>query len=547
MNYFRTQSDQMYRIRVSVILTLLISSLLALLVVQAFQTAQLYDKKNTQFTEKFAITLEQIALKHERGEEMRRFMHTIDKDFSGKYKDILKEEFKELISTDESISIRDTTIYENGEAANYLIIQGKAYDSISGLTAEQSVLARDVRQLRDLFSNPETLVDKDSMKMAVQLDQRVIHQIFKKARFVNDLMLETFRTNVYEDPSLRLDLLFLDTVIKTELKGKKLPSEFTFMITDEYNTPIKFDHAPDNYTLNLDTTGTHKALLFPSNVLDEDLYLHMRFPKQGSFVLMEMWPSLIVNMALVLIIVIALVIMFKTILTQKKLSEIKNNFISNMTHEFKTPISTISLACQAVADGDVVKSDPESTKTFMKMISDENKRLEVLVERILQSAVIDRGELKLKAEQIPLNEVISEIGNNANFRVSNVGGKIHMHLPEELIFVEGDRVHITNVISNLVDNAIKYSQGTPDVTISLINKPGEIRIEVSDKGIGIKKEHIHKIFDNLYRIPTGNIHNVKGFGLGLSYVKAIVELHGWNIHVKSKYGEGSTFSVIIKK
>ncbi|MFZ9028318.1 MAG: sensor histidine kinase [Crocinitomicaceae bacterium] len=537
----------MRRIRVSVILTLLISSLLALLVVQAFQTAQLYDKKTSQFKEKFGLTLEQIALKHERGEEMRRYMHTIDKDFSGKYKDILKEEFQELMSTDESISIRDTTIYEDGEPANYLIIQGRAYDSISGLTAEQRVLARDVRHLRDLFSKPETLMDKDSMKMAIQLDQRVIHEIFKKARFVNELMLETFRTNVYEEPSERLDIHFLDTVIKTELKGKRLPGEFSFMITDVYNTPIEFKHKPENYTMKLDTVGSHKALLFPGNSLDEDLYLHMKFNKQGSFVLKEMGSALLVNFILVLIIVVALVIMFKTILTQKKLSEIKNNFISNMTHEFKTPISTISLACQAVADGDVVKSDPESTKTFMKMIEDENKRLEVLVERILQSAVIDRGELKIKEELLDLNGMLTEIVNNAKFRVSNVGGEINLELPNEAIAVAGDKVHITNVLSNLVDNAIKYSDGKPEVSISLLSSDSEIKIAVTDKGIGIKKEHIHKIFDNLYRIPTGNVHNVKGFGLGLSYVKAIVELHGWNIHVKSKFGEGSTFTIIINK
>ena len=537
----------MQRIRVSVILTLLISSLLALLVVQAFQTAQLYDKKTSQFKEKFGLTLEQIALKHERGEEMRRYMHTIDKDFSGKYKDILKEEFQELMSTDESISIRDTTIYENGEPANYLIIQGRAYDSISGLTAEQRVLARDVRHLRDLFSKPETLIDKDSMKMAIQLDQRVIHEIFKKARFVNELMLETFRTNVYEEPSERLDIHFLDTVIKTELKGKRLPGEFSFMITDVYNTPIEFNHGPDNYTMKLDTAGSHKALLFPGNSLDEDLYLHMKFNKQSSFVLKEMGAALLVNFILVLIIVVALVIMFKTILTQKKLSEIKNNFISNMTHEFKTPISTISLACQAVADGDVVKSDPESTKTFMKMIEDENKRIEVLVERILQSAVIDRGELKIKEELLDLNGMLTEIVNNAKFRVSNVGGEINLELPNEATAVAGDKVHITNVLSNLVDNAIKYSDGKPEVSIVLMSSDSEIKIAVSDKGIGIKKEHIHKIFDNLYRIPTGNVHNVKGFGLGLSYVKAIVELHGWNIHVKSKFGEGSTFTIIINK
>ena len=537
----------MRRIRVSVILTLLISSLLALLVVQGFQTAQLYDKKSKQFKEKFNLTMDQIALKHERGEEMRRYMHTIDKDFSGKYKDILKEEFQELMSTDESISIRDTTIFEDGEATNYLIIMGRAYDSISGLTAEQRVLARDVRHLRELFARPKTLISEDSMKMAIQLDQRVIHEIFKKARFVNELMLETFRTNVYEEPSERLDIHFLDTVIKSELKGKRLPSEFSFMITDALNTPIKFNHSPENYTTDLDTVDSHRTLLFPGNSLDEDLYLNMKFKKQGSFVFKEMGTSLVVNFILVLIIVIALVIMFKTILTQKKLSEIKNNFISNMTHEFKTPISTISLACQAVEDGDVLKSDPNSTKTFMKMIETENKRLEILVEQILQSAVIDRGELKIREDLIELNNILSDIIENAKFRVKNVGGTINDGLPREIIIVRGDRVHVTNMLSNLVDNAIKYSDGRPEVSIALKSEGKLIKITVEDKGIGMKKEQIPKIFDSLYRIPTGNIHNVKGFGLGLSYVKAIIDLHGWNINVKSKIDEGSSFTIVINK
>lgn len=536
----------MRRIRVSFILVLLISSLLALLIVQAFQTVELYKKKSNQFSERFATTMETIALKHQRAEEMRRYMHVIDKDFSGKYKDILKEEFKEMISTDETISIKDTSIIENGKKENYLIIKGKAYDSISGLTTEQRVLARDVRHLKDLFSKPSSLVDKDSMQLYVQLDQRVIHQIFKKARFVNELMLETFRTNAYEDPTERIDLLFLDSVIHTELKGKDLPKEYQFMITDEFQHPLEFDNAPSNYTTAIDTAGSHMTLLFPGNMLDDDLYLYMNFPKQGSFVIMEMWGALVVNLLLVLIIVIALTIMFRTILTQKKLSEIKNNFISNMTHEFKTPISTISLACQAVDDADM-SADPENSKTFIKMIKDENKRLETLVERILQSAIIDRGELKLRSESVNLNEILTEVVSNGKFRVKAIDGNIQLIMPDELITVNADKVHLTNVISNLVDNAIKYSNNAPDITVKMEKQQDHVMISVEDHGIGMKKEHLNKIFDNLYRIPTGNVHNVKGFGLGLSYVKAIVDLHGWSIDVKSKFGEGSTFTIDIKQ
>ena len=217
-----------------------------------------------------------------------------------------------------------------------------------------------------------------------------------------------------------------------------------------------------------------------------------------------------------------------------------------MTHEFKTPISTISLACQAMNDPDMLGSEVESIKPYVKMINDENQRLGLLVERILQSAIMDKGDVQLKKEEILLNEIIHDIVHNAQFRIKKEGGNIELDLTSELIYIQADRLHATNAISNLVDNAIKYSDGAPDITFRMTNANGITRISVSDKGLGIKKEHISKIFDKLYRIPTGNVHNVKGFGLGLSYVKAICQLHDWNITVQSKLGEGSTFTIEIK-
>ena len=210
----------------------------------------------------------------------------------------------------------------------------------------------------------------------------------------------------------------------------------------------------------------------------------------------------------------------------------KNDFISNMTHEFKTPISTISLACQAMNDSDMVSDQAESVKPFVKMINDENQRLSLLVERILQSATLDRGELKLRKEPVELNGLVKGIVEHAQFRVANSGGKISLQLPMESIELESDKMHLSNMISNLVDNAIKYSEHAPMIDVILKRDNKKILLSVTDKGIGIKKEHITKIFDKLYRVPTGNIHNVKGFGLGLSYVKAIADLHGWQINVK---------------
>lgn len=536
----------MRKIRVNFIVALVLIALLALLVIQATQTVQLYDRKSTQFENNLSTSMERIAIRHEKAEDIRRYMHIANRDFSGQYKDILKEEFKHLLASHESISINDTSLLENGEIHNYLIIKGKAYDSLTGLLTEQRVLARDVRQLRDLFDKQkQQLLNGDSVKLAIQLDQRVLQQIFKKAKFVNDMMLEAFRNNVYQEPSKRVDPVFLDSVIQTEIQNDDLPHDYRFMLTNEAQQPIRFANSPQNYDSTLNTILTGKTILFPSNILDEDLYLHIYFPKKGVFLFSEMWGPFSISLTLIALIVVALMIMFKTILTQEKLSEIKNDFISNMTHEFKTPISTISLACQALNDKDMVKESNAEITPFVKMISDENARLSILVERILQSAVLDKGDLKQHEEKVVLNELITQIVQNAQFRIQNSGGYVLLKLTDELIELHTDKVHLTNIVSNLIDNAIKYSPSTPEIVISLKRENKKIFLSVTDKGIGIRKEHLSKIFDKLYRVPTGNLHNVKGFGLGLSYVKAIAKLNGWDITAKSKFGEGSEFTLTI--
>jgi two-component system phosphate regulon sensor histidine kinase PhoR len=177
------------------------------------------------------------------------------------------------------------------------------------------------------------------------------------------------------------------------------------------------------------------------------------------------------------------------------------------------------------------------------MIRDENKRLGTLVESVLQSAVIERGELTLKPEKLEVNELIQEVATNFEIQVNQRGGKVNLKLNAAHDFVNGDKVHLSNVIFNLLDNANKYSFDTPDITISTGNATDKIIISVSDKGIGINKENQKKIFERLYRIPTGNVHNVKGFGLGLSYVKAVIEKHSGEVDVTSEPGKGSTFTL----
>jgi two-component system phosphate regulon sensor histidine kinase PhoR len=536
------------KIRMSRVVVVVIIALLALLVTQAFQTAQLYDRKHTEFKSRLSTSLERIAIHHEKAEDLRRYMHIVNRDFSTQYKDVLKQEFQHLMSSEQSISIQDTSIFDNGEVKKYLIIRGKAFDTITGLSTEQKVLAKDVRQLKDLFNNErKTIGSGDSSQISIQLDQRVTQQIFKKAKFINEMMIEAFRNNVYQDPDARIDVVFLDSVIRDELANDDLPKDYRFMITNEEGLPVNFKITSKNYNANLDTTKTQRASLFPGNILDENLQLHLFFPKKSGFIFKEMWGSLFASLTLVILIIVALIFQFKTILAQSRLSEMKNDFISNMTHEFKTPISTISLACEAMNDKDMVGEQSNQIAPFVKMIHDENKRLGVLVERILQSAVIDRGELKLKKETFSIHPIINEVVENARFRIHQTGGSILVELPQSSIELYTDKVHFTNIFQNLVDNAVKYSKEVPKITISLREENKKLVLSVKDEGIGIKKEHLNRIFDKLYRVPTGNVHNVKGFGLGLSYVKAITELNNWEIKVKSKPGEGSEFIITINE
>lgn len=538
----------MKQIRVNIVVILLAVSVLSLFIIQAFQVVQLYERKLIQFNNNLKTSLERIAIRHEKAEDIRRYMRLVNNDFSSQYKDILKQEFQNLVPKNETVSIADTIIYEGGKKHSYLIIKGKAVDSLSGVSTEQKVYARDVRELKDLFdksNNP--LPTNDSMKIAIQLDEQVLQQVFKKARFVNDMMVQAFRDNIYADQSKRIDIAFLDSVIRNELKGDDLPQKYSFAVGDNTKKVFRFPNKSETYDTTLNIKNSGKTVLFPSNIIDEDIYLYLSFPTKENFLLQEMQSSLIVTVILVVFIIISLVFMFKTILAQKRLSEMKSDFISNMTHEFKTPISTISLACEAMGDADMLdKETNAAVAPYVNMINQENKRLGILVESILQSAVIEKGEIKYKDDTINLGEIIKDQVENARFRIKNMGGKITFSDSNELIEFVADKMHVSNIISNLLDNAIKYSRERPEITVSLESDNKHVYLSVTDTGIGIKKEHLPKLFDKLFRVPTGNIHNVKGFGLGLSYVKAICDHYKWDVTVKSTHGEGSTFVVVFK-
>lgn len=537
----------MRRFRLKHIAILISTALLVLVSLQLYQAFQLYEKKSVELNNYLDNVLTKLAIRHEKASDLQRYTSFFGDDFSGQYKKALKQEFQNLVPVKETVSIKDTLIFEEGRNVKYLFITGDSYDSLTHVTAKHSVLARDASELSTLIQKggDQEVPIKDSSDLAFQLDKRVISGLFKKSKYINDMMVSAFRNIELMAPDQRINLAFLDSIISITFDTEGLGGNFFYAITNEKNEVVKFPTYTDRYKLDIDTVKSKKVKLFPGNIFDEELTLNVYFPQRKTFLFQEIWLTLTVSGLLIALVVISFYIMFRTILDQRRLAVMKSDFINNMTHEFKTPISTISLACEAMMDSDMSGGDLTTVQPFIKMIDEENKRLGGLVEQILKSTVLDRGEIKMKREELDLNELTTEVVGRTRIRVTNGTIKLDQELGRMPFY--GDAVHTNNLISNLIDNAIKYSKEEVDIVVKtekLAN--GDYLLSVSDKGIGIKNEHLDKIFDKLFRVPTGNVHNVKGYGLGLNYVKAIVDYQKWGIHVKSKYGEGTTFELTIK-
>jgi signal transduction histidine kinase len=280
---------------------------------------------------------------------------------------------------------------------------------------------------------------------------------------------------------------------------------------------------------------------FPNDIYSKKYFLSIYFPNQMSYVIGSLGSMTITTFMLTLIIIFSFSFTLVIIFKQKRLSEIKNDFVSNMTHELKTPISTISLAAQMLGDPSI----PDENKRVEHLggvIAEESRRLGLQVEKVLQMAIFEKTKLKLKLKEVDLHHVIEKVSRSFELQIQNVNGELLKDLDAQKSVILADEVHITNVVNNLLDNALKYSNGNPQIKILTQNKNRGIVFTVIDNGIGINRENQKRIFDQFYRVPTGNLHNVKGFGLGLCYVKKIIDEHDGQIWVESSLGQGSKFS-----
>ena len=271
-------------------------------------------------------------------------------------------------------------------------------------------------------------------------------------------------------------------------------------------------------------------------------YFVVRFPGIGSFFLREMWFSWLFT-GIVVLVSLFLAYAIYVILQQKRYSEVQRDFINNLTHEFKTPIASISLAAQTLSNSDIIRQD-ERLKRYADLISIQNKRLNAQVEKVLETARLPKNLGSVTTQKVNLHTLIEEVVQQVRVRIENENGELIVNLFSLNSVVEADRVHMSNVLNTLLDNAIKYKRDRPVISILTVDEADGCKLVIEDKGVGIDKRHLKHLFKRFYRVPTGKLHNVKGFGLGLYYVDQVVRAHGWTIQVESQKGEGSTFSIL---
>jgi two-component system phosphate regulon sensor histidine kinase PhoR len=382
-----------------------------------------------------------------------------------------------------------------------------------------------------------------------------VNWIFESAKVKEDLFNE--KANIIL--ARTTEALLADTTTCRNIEsGKnerhKIDSLFQhYMNFYNFHIPYSFEVLKPN-TLSIKNVNDLNDKFYPDPVgcYNQNLHevtnkngleLKLDFPKKDEFIIAEMSTLFITSVILIIIVIVLFWRTTRSLKMEKQISEHTTDFLNNMTHEFKTPLTNIALASKMIIK-DYNNKQEDKTKYYSEIILAENEKLRLQVEQVLSMTALERGEIPIQKIELDLHQLIHNAVKSMNLQIENKQGSLQLNLNAEHFVIMGDRTHLTNAICNLIDNAIKYSNEKPEIHIQTFNNNNLVLI-ISDKGIGIEQKYQKKVFDNFFRVPTGDVHNVKGFGLGLAYIKKIVGLHGGTIELKSEKGIGTSFTITL--
>jgi len=339
-----------------------------------------------------------------------------------------------------------------------------------------------------------------------------------------------------------IDASMLEFFLRRELENLALNIDFEYAIYDCTSDQMVYGNYC-RYSAE-DSQQASPTYSLPKYSSEFNYYFGVKFPTRGGYLLGQMQLAIFFSVILLLTLAFFAYSVY-VILRQKRLSEMQKDFINNMTHEFKTPLSTIRISTDVFLRSEPIQSNPRLAR-YARIISEQHQRLNSQVERVLQVARLDKGNLELNKDNIAIQDLLANVLDSERVRTAEVGGHVHSDLPETPIIVSADPFHVSNILHCLIDNAVKYSRSKPQVTIRGQLEQKGFRLTVQDQGVGIARDHQKRVFEKFYRVPTGNVHNVKGFGLGLYYVGQVCKAHGWPVTLESEPGEGTTIHIYMR-
>lgn len=551
---------------VGVIVALLVVSLAGLIVLQSYLLNYAMELKEQAFHRNVLAALNTVVSRLETSKTIINVFRQWDQ--SGDTGQI-QIQMQVLAAGSDSMDTDSTVIFDNrGGPLRFPQVEGRTlrYEVRSpqrvNLQAYDPALGRFVEML-DTFRLPgmfrvelaDTELDSsqrifrlrtDSMAfmIAAQGDSlcRVVPWVQKagERQALINRVTDRLAVDEWQPIEKRIDAAKLDSLLALTLNEAGIDLEYAYGVISPLEDSLRIVQPPE-FAGRL-RESEYRARLFPSDLFAARNDLLLYFPARTAYLWRQMGPLFGATFMLLLVIIVCFVLTVRTIIVQRRLAGRMVGFINNMTHEFKTPISTVALACEAIGRPDIIEQKDKIAR-YNRMIIDENRRMQGQVEKILQMAVLEEGDYELQLTDVDVHEVIRRAVESITLQIEHRGGTITCALDAAEYSVRADAVHLTNIINNLLDNANKYSPQSPVIAVTTHNNDNGITVRISDQGMGIKDEDRKMVFDAYYRVPAGNIHDVKGFGLGLSYVKLMVTAHGGNISLASEYGKGTQVSL----